>query len=184
MMKSTTVQVSPKKMKQPLPTKTFEAPKTSSMNWKTCGKLCSSLQNLTVHMKTHKEFVCGTCWKIFHSQLMLEKHVRESCVKSPQTSRRAMRVKGDAGKRLQLTPPKASTTSVISPGKRIVDKKGMLNLKLKCEQCSMCFSGHRELFKHKVLKHGLETLDKSVLEKEETQRVYIRRGCSCRREVA
>ena len=172
MVKSTTVQVSPKKMKQALPTKTFEAQKTSTMNCKTCGKLCSSLQNLTVHMKTHREFVCGTCLKIFLSQLMLEKHVRESCVKSPQTSRRAMRVKGDAGKRLQLTPPKARTTSVISPGKRVVDKRGMLNLKLKCEQCSMCFSSHRELFKHKVLKHGLETPDKSVLKKEETQRVY------------
>lgn len=139
LLKSTAgAQVSPK-LKPQLPS-TQKSPKC-----RICGKLCSSIQNLNVHVKTHREYVCGSCSTSFVSQLMLEKHVRESCVKS---TRRSMRI------RSVPSPPKSPKKSPMS------------TIKIKCEQCGMQMGSYKALFRHKVVRHNLETPDKSVLEKE------------------
>jgi hypothetical protein len=154
LLKSTTAaHVSPKKMK-PVPSAAFKSPKrTNSVKCKTCGKVCSSAQNLSVHMKTHREYICGTCSLSFVSQLVLEKHVRENCVKSPQVNRRSTRIK--------------STSSLAATAKPAASTLTASCTKVKCDNCTLQFGSHQALFKHKVLKHGLDTPDKKVLEEEE-----------------
>ncbi|EEZ97368.1 protein suppressor of hairy wing [Tribolium castaneum] len=161
LVKSTAVvRVSPKKMKPVLPKS-----KSPQNKCKTCGKICSSEQNLNVHMKTHKEYVCSTCSATFVSQFMLEKHVRENCVKFkvPQVTRRSMRIK-NASSAEQLSP-KSPKRSPMKGRERLT----MSSLKLKCDKCNDQFGTFKALFRHKVVKHNMETPDKEALEKEQPE---------------
>ncbi|RZB39609.1 hypothetical protein BDFB_008596, partial [Asbolus verrucosus] len=153
LIKNTTIaRVSPKKVKPVPSAENFKSPrKINNLKCKTCGKLCSSMQNLNVHMKTHREYVCTTCSAKFGSQLLLEKHVRESCVKSPRNNRKSMKIK-NAGSEASI---KSRTPTKPTP----------VGLKVNCDKCSLQFVTHKALFKHKVLKHGLETPDKTILQK-------------------
>ncbi|XP_044261958.1 uncharacterized protein LOC123009601 [Tribolium madens] len=163
LVKTTAVaQVSPKKMKAVLPTQ-----KSPPNKCKTCGKVCSSEQNLNVHVKTHKEYICGSCSASFISKFMLEKHVRENCVKfkMPQITRRSMRIKSASGVEKQQSPKSPKRASLKTGGK-------LSSLKVKCDNCNDQFATYKALIRHKVVKHNLETPDKATLKKVEVRNKF------------
>lgn len=128
--------------------KTFKSPPKSVHKCITCGVIFTTAEKLQAHAKIHKKFMCSGCSKPFTSRLLLDAHIRSSCVKnkSPVKARKSSLNK----EAIDVTKqPHSQGTSVQS---------------VKCDQCTMTFATYTTLFKHKVAKHGLETPDKTVLQ--------------------
>lgn len=151
MFKNTNVvEMSPKRTSIP---KTFKSPKAPK-KCGDCGAVFDTLQKLNVHSRLHKKFTCITCSKTFSSKIVLETHVRNSCVKinSPKTRRMSFSV----GK---SSTPKNNKVENKTESR---DRRSMALVSVKCDKCSMTFQTHTSLFKHKVIRHGLDTPDKSI----------------------
>lgn len=156
MVKTTTniLELSTKKISRKTNIPTIKAQeKINSLKCRVCGKVCSSTATLNVHVKTHKE--CATCLRLFVSNLMLERHLLENCVKSPKR---------------QAAPETGTKPRFV----RAI-----------CEQCNAPFGTIKALFQHKVSSHGLPTPDKeSVLKNGKEERKFTGIPASARLQKA
>ncbi|XP_060525654.1 uncharacterized protein LOC132701598 [Cylas formicarius] len=119
-----------------------------------CGRLCGSDAVLKIHQGTHKKYACTACAATFPSRLLLDAHKRTRCVKprSPATPKMAK---------------SSSETSFRAP---------IHGVKLACDQCDSLFGSYRELYTHKVQRHGMDTPDKSLLAKKSKRVSYKARS--------
>lgn len=136
-----------------------------------CTKVFSTQYLLNAHMSTHKRFTCLSCTANFISKLALEDHVQNSCVKKTNSSAKRLLFKTKktpvrtTPRRLSLrksvvkTSDEASSSSSDKDGNKIFNP--IVN-NLKCDSCSEVFKSHKNLFRHKVSKHGLQTPDKNI----------------------
>lgn len=113
-----------------------------------CGGVFGSKTKLATHLKTHKCFTCTTCSAVFFSKLILDMHMRDSCVK------------------IRASPSRRLTFKNKSPHKVSAMNSTRNSFKtLICDVCNLVFSTHTGLFKHKISKHGLNTEIKNMSHK-------------------
>ncbi|KAF5303427.1 hypothetical protein FQA39_LY09971 [Lamprigera yunnana] len=132
-----------------------------------CSKVFSSQILLNAHTRSHKYFTCSRCSANFISKLTLEHHVQHSCVKTPKSRGRRLSFKTMSLRTPLFTDSKrlstGHNTNISSESDKEKKKFSSVNLTtLQCDSCSINFKSHTSLYKHNVLKHGLETFDKSV----------------------
>ncbi|XP_018570871.1 uncharacterized protein LOC108910663 [Anoplophora glabripennis] len=179
MVNTTSVtKVSPKKVLPRPSTSRPRSPKrttsTSKLTFKCkdCSRVCFSQESLDLHEKTHRKFTCATCGATFSSRLLLDTHVRVSCVKaSPQVNKRlSFKIKKSFVHSPRRRSIRYSRKSLVPNNNLNVSSRPVLNnslaLKLECEQCGEKFTMFEDCFNHKVKMHGLETPDKSILMEE------------------
>lgn len=137
-----------------------------------CAKAFATTELLRSHSQIHKKLSCLSCTKTFSSKILLDTHVRENCVKykSPQGNRRlSFKITSSIGsnkRRSSLIRPRKPTSRKTDVGlKSAVNTPSTSKVQMGCELCPSTFSTHKDLFKHKVVKHGLETPDKTVTAK-------------------
>lgn len=135
-----------------------------------CPRVCDSEEKLTTHMKTHKRFICSSCLSTFSSKILLDTHVRTNCVKIKAANNK--RLSFTIRKSFMHTPPRR--VSIAKPNDKTLNStanQSVLGVKLDCDKCNMKFATFRNLYTHKVQKHGMSTPDKSVMTQPK-QRLY------------
>lgn len=134
-------------------------PSRTTLKCGVCSRTFRETDKFEAHVKTHKKFTCVNCGSSFVSKVMLDLHVRESCVKikSPAKGRLSFKVR----KSFMQSPKRLQVNNMSEVAGSAVRKSVFSNVE--CEHCVESFSSYTDLFKHKVEKHGLDTPDKSVL---------------------
>lgn len=120
--------------------------------------MCSSLAILNVHERTHKKFNCITCKSSFASRILLDEHLRTSCVKtaSPKLRRLSFKVRRSSVRLsrapLTIASSKNSRLSTFSSKPMNVStmKCEPIDMHAKCDDCGKTFRTMTALFKHKV----------------------------------
>ncbi|CAH1173605.1 unnamed protein product [Phaedon cochleariae] len=110
MKNTTTVTISPKKLR-PSTVPKFKSPmRPATFKCKHCSKVCSSQTILAAHERTHKTYSCATCKAAFSSKLLLDTHLRISCVKtaSPKDKRLSFKIR-----KSYVSSPRRGRISVV-----------------------------------------------------------------------
>ncbi|XP_030746929.1 zinc finger and BTB domain-containing protein 11-like [Sitophilus oryzae] len=158
LVKNTSIEkVSPKKSIQK-PLIGVRKSSLSGFKCKECEKVCETRSLLDLHVKTHKKFTCLTCSATFTSRLLLDTHIRIDCVKfrSPKNKRLSFKIR----KSFIQTPPRR--LSIAKVADRSLRNSTLATI-LECEVCKSKFTTYRNLYTHKVQKHGMSTPDKSLM---------------------
>ncbi|KAG5891583.1 hypothetical protein JTB14_022248 [Gonioctena quinquepunctata] len=164
---TTTVTISPKKFIPRPSTSKFKSPKKAISIYKChrCSKICPTQASLTIHEKTHKTFPCTNCKADFASKILLDTHVRLTCVKQPSPKNRRLSFK--IRKSFVQAPRKvAEKKRSVNLGLNSVSMCRPLDIEVACDSCTKKFNTLTALFKHKVKDHGLHTPDKRVFAEE------------------
>ncbi|CAH0553228.1 unnamed protein product [Brassicogethes aeneus] len=150
--------------------------KNATFKCSDCPKYFKSKDLLSDHSKIHKKFCCSSCAKFFSSRILLDTHVREKCVKfkpSPQNRRLSFKTRTSLTKRRSsLFRPKKLNTAKTNSSLLNTPSSSNKQTKIDCESCPMKFSSHKQLFTHKVVKHGQDTPDKSILVSKSRKSLY------------
>nr|CAI5845279.1 unnamed protein product [Callosobruchus analis] len=141
--------VQPKNIKKP---ETFQC--------KDCPKVCLSQESLNLHEKYHKKIVCNSCKATFTSRLLLDSHVRFSCVKRIQSPKGRLSFKV---RKSFVRTPKATTSNNV---KRQPTTSSSTKTSAKCNLCNVTFSTLSALLEHEVKEHKFHTPDRSMVEIE------------------
>lgn len=140
----------------------------------TCNKVFPNISALNIHKKTHKNLFCQNCKTSFTTKFTFGNHLRVSCVKTSRSPRRPQSLREKKPLTLrQSTIPVAKIEEVVVP--KSIPTKSTVITNIKCDSCSMTFATYTSLFKHKVLKHGLDTPNKSVTKGTKRKSLYRNR---------
>lgn len=121
-----------------------------------CSRTFKDSVKFEIHQKIHKKFRCLNCGTSFISKVVLDVHVRENCVKTKKSPTKACPTLNV--RKSFLSSPKSLNDTATSTKKGIFEN-------VTCDQCDANFTSYTNLFKHKVAQHGLETPDKSILQR-------------------
>nr|XP_023012759.1 uncharacterized protein LOC111502827 [Leptinotarsa decemlineata] len=176
---TSTVTISPKKFLPRPSTSKFKSPKKEVTTYKCqrCSRVCPTQGSLAVHEKSHKSFPCTNCKATFASKILLDNHVRLTCVKQPSPQNRRLSFKI---KKSFVQSPRRSCfkRKSVNPGVNSESMSRHLDIEVTCDSCPSQFNTLTALFKHKVKVHGLQTPDKKVLtaEKKTLHKPYKTHG--------
>ncbi|GJQ72628.1 putative zinc finger protein [Trypoxylus dichotomus] len=138
-----------------------------------CGKMFRNVSALNIHLKEHTHLYCQSCQKHFASKFTFGNHLRLYCVKrrlrSPKkqfsvNEKRLTNIRQSA-----ITVPKKVEIPVVKPP---IATASVVVTNIKCDSCSMTFATYTSLFKHKVLKHGLDSPSKSIFKERTTKSLH------------
>ncbi|VEN63791.1 unnamed protein product [Callosobruchus maculatus] len=135
--------------------------KPETFQCKDCPKVCLSQESLNLHGKSHKKIACNSCNATFTSRLLLDSHVRFSCVKKTQSPKGRLSFK--VRKSFVRTPKSTASSSMKKPNANSSSTKKSP----KCNLCAMTFSTLSALFEHEVKEHKLHTPDRNMVEPEQ-----------------
>ncbi|KRT80508.1 zinc finger protein [Oryctes borbonicus] len=128
---------------------------------KDCGKIFQNMSALSIHQKQHSKLFCQSCNKHFSSKFTLGNHLRLDCVKRMSRSPKKQLSANKNRQSAIPVPNKAEISQIVKP---LIPTSSTVVTNIKCDSCSMTFATYTSLFKHKVLKHGLDSPGKSVVE--------------------
>lgn len=136
-----------------------------------CGKIFSNLSALNIHKKQHKRLFCSSCKLSFHSKFTFRNHLRLDCVKKTKSPRRqGLR---NEKRQIIISAPKQPEIPVSKPIAITSTGSTMAVVtNIKCDTCAMTFATYTSLFKHKVLKHGLDTPGNPTIKEPTRKSLY------------
>ncbi|KAI4459566.1 zinc finger protein [Holotrichia oblita] len=141
-----------------------------------CGKLFSNTSALNIHQKQHKLLFCQSCKMAFSSKFILGNHLRLECVKRSRSPKK----QPYKNKKERLITRQSSIPTLrkeeVPIFKPSIPASTAVITNIKCDSCSMTFATYTSLFKHKVLKHGLDSPDKSIVKRPIRKSVHKNRS--------
>lgn len=130
-----------------------------------CGKLFSNASALNIHQKQHKRLFCQSCKMPFTSKFLLGNHLRLDCVKRSRSPKKQPYKNNKERLITRQSSIPALRKEEVLIFKPSIPASTTVITNIKCDSCSMTFATYTSLFKHKVLKHGLDSPDKSIVKR-------------------